>query len=149
MVLFIYQCFKTLLFFSIKCQVKVIILNFYSFSKTIKTFTVFFELYVNEHRVKLNKNIVITTLKLHTKPIGVHNTTTAIFSPVFQKWKESVNSQNREREFHRKITLSCFSFFWLFVLHVGMWKISTQATFTHGSVFEKQILHLLISLPYL
>ena len=85
MVLFIYQCFKTLLFFSIKCQVKVVILKFYSFSKTIKTFTVFFELYVNEHRVKLNKNIVIATLKLHTKPIGVHNTTTAIFTPVFQK----------------------------------------------------------------
>ena len=35
--------------------------------------------------VKLNKNIVIATLKLHTKPIGVHNTTTAIFTPVFQK----------------------------------------------------------------
>ena len=64
------------------CNFKIVF-----FSKTIKkkTFTVFFELYVNEHTVKLNKNIVIATLKFHTKPIGVHKTSAALFSPVFQK----------------------------------------------------------------
>ena len=62
--------------------------------------------------------------------------------------KVSILKTGREN-FIEKSLYHVSHFFWLFVLHVGMWKISTQATFTHGSVFEKQNLHLLISRPYL